>query len=132
MTTQDAGAFRASVEARLANASTQRTMDVNRLRRHFVFQRILVRLAPDGVWVLKGGFALEVRLMRGARSTNDLDLVLMQAASQEEVQERLRDALDRESGDRLAFQLSAPKPITMDDAGNPGWRTAWSPWPRPA
>ncbi len=70
----DNQALRASIEQRLANLAAERQTSLDRLRRHFAFQRILVRLSADETWVLKGGFALEVRLGLQARATKDLDL----------------------------------------------------------
>ncbi len=46
------------------------------LRKRVAFERLLARLqavAPDA-WALKGGFALELRLGAGARTTKDMDL----------------------------------------------------------
>lgn len=75
MTPQTPAALRASLDARLLLVASQRATDVNRLRRHLTFQRILRRLAADGRWVLKGGFLLEARLGAArARATRDLDL----------------------------------------------------------
>lgn len=47
-----------------------------------MFQRIVARLdsAEPGRWVLKGGMALEVRLLDAARLTKDIDLGLREAA----------------------------------------------------
>jgi hypothetical protein len=92
------------------------------LRRHFVFQRILVRLSADDNWVLKGGFALEVRLGLDARATKDLDLAMLEDLDGIEAQDRLLDALDADAGDGLTFQVSPPRAIASDDAGNPGWK----------
>lgn len=57
-------AFRAGLEARLLNQSRKDGVDLARLRRRVVFERLLARLARSGDadWVLKGGMALEVRL----------------------------------------------------------------------
>jgi hypothetical protein len=71
------GALRAGLEAHLAAEATIRGVDPNRLRRQIAFERLLVRLngAPaDPRWVLKGGFALELRLRNRFRATRDLDL----------------------------------------------------------
>ena len=52
--------------------------DLDRLRRRVVFERILARLATatGERWILKGGFALEVRLGDRARATRYLDVAL--------------------------------------------------------
>ena len=118
----DDQALRISIEQRLANLAAERKVSVDRLRRHFAFQRILVRLSADENWVLKGGFALEVRLGLDARATKDLDLAMLVDLDGLEAQDRLLDDLDVEAGDGLTFQVSAPRVITSDDAGNPGWK----------
>src|SRR6266511_2414609 len=75
------GALRAALEARLRSQGMAAAIDLERLRRRAVFERLLVRLEHDmpGHWVLKGGMALEVRLGDRARSTRDLDLAVRQA-----------------------------------------------------
>mgnify|MGYP000397925198 FL=1 len=48
---------------------------MNRLRMQVAFERFLARIFhTQAAWVLKGGYALEVRLHERARSTVDLDL----------------------------------------------------------
>lgn len=71
-------AFRSAVEARLRNLAQQRGIDLRRLYRWVAFERLLARLfAPTSPpWVLKGGYALEVRFDNRARATLDLDLTL--------------------------------------------------------
>jgi hypothetical protein len=69
-------AFRAALEARLRNIALQRGADLQRLQRRVAFDRLLARLfvQDDPPWLLKGGYALELRLVDRARSTLDLDL----------------------------------------------------------
>lgn len=59
-------ALRDALEARLAAQALDSGLDLNRLRRRAVFERLLYRLeaAEPGRFVLKGGVALEVRLGR--------------------------------------------------------------------
>src|SRR5260370_34743843 len=69
-------AFRTALEARLLAHSRTRGLSLDRLRKQVIFERILSRLlvvAPDR-WVLKGGFALDLRLGTHARPTKDVDL----------------------------------------------------------
>jgi hypothetical protein len=63
---------------------------VQRLRRRAVFERLLVRLdlTHPGVWVVKGGIALEVRMQERARSTRDLDLGIRQEETDGEILRR--------------------------------------------
>ena len=61
---------------------------MQRLRRQVSFDRLLVRLFADknAPWLLKGGYAMELRLQR-ARTTKDIDLTV--AAGMEGGQARL-------------------------------------------
>ena len=56
--------------------------DLNRLRRQVSFDRLLARLFRDAAppWLLKGGYALELRY-KAARSTVDIDLAVNQRQS---------------------------------------------------
>lgn len=69
-------AFRAALEARLRNVARQQGTDLQRLQWRIAFERLLARLfaGDDPPWLLKGGYALELRLQDRARSTLDLDL----------------------------------------------------------
>ena len=77
-----AGAFRGALEERLKRASLTEQIDPNRLRRQVAFDRLLARLFREepAPWVLKGGYALELRF-KTARSTVDIDLTLQRVAS---------------------------------------------------
>lgn len=73
-----AGAFRIALETRLIERSQRDGIDLQRLRRHVAFDRLLARMfwgaaRARNAWVLKGGYALEMRFHR-ARTTKDLDL----------------------------------------------------------
>lgn len=71
-----AAAFSAALDRRLLTAAREANASLPRLRRLVVFERLLARLlvvAPDR-WVLKGGFALDLRLGNRARTTKDVDL----------------------------------------------------------
>src|SRR2546427_9617954 len=59
-------AFRQALETRLLRDAQDRGIDINRLRRGLVFERLLIRLdlAEPGLWVAKGGMALEWRVRR--------------------------------------------------------------------
>jgi len=78
MTYESVGAFRQALEQRLLNQARQTGTDLNRLRRRVVFERILLRLTTSqpGMWVVKGGMAVELRIGDSARMTKDLDLNL--------------------------------------------------------
>lgn len=70
-----AAGFRQALETRLLGRAVREGSDVNRLRAQIAFERFLARLfeARQDL-VLKGGYALEIRLNERARTTLDLDL----------------------------------------------------------
>lgn len=118
MSPRDPRALRASLDTRLQILAQERGQDVNRLRRHLVFQRLLSRLG--GGWVLKGGYLLEARLGTGARATRDLDLALLTVA--DGLAEALADALAEDvDGDGFVFRVGPARAHLTDDAlGGPG------------
>ena len=69
-------AFRQALEARLGDLARSKGVDVQRLRKQTAFDRLLCRLfqLPGNSLVLKGGYAMELRLA-GSRTTRDIDLV---------------------------------------------------------
>lgn len=73
---ETAGAFRAALEQRLRNEAESGGIALIRLRKRVAFERFLARLAASGSdgWVLKGAFALELRLGLRTRTTKDIDL----------------------------------------------------------
>jgi hypothetical protein len=97
-----AGALRSALEARLNERSRRDGVDLHRLRGKVAFDRLLARMfdpsqpVRDG-WVLKGGYALEIRFHQ-ARSTKDLDLTVRsrgkrEGESAEDLRERLQLAV---------------------------------------
>lgn len=69
-------AFRNALEQRLRNQAQSTGAAVMRLRKRVAFERYLARLATAAPerWVLKGAFALDLRLGLGTRTTKDIDL----------------------------------------------------------
>lgn len=105
-----ATAFRRALEERLKNRSRKTGIELQRLRRQVVFDRLLFRLFsffPKDL-LLKGGYAMELRL-ESARTTKDIDLVLKTTAlssrtNQDRViQKKLQDAVEKDSGDFFTF-----------------------------
>ena len=74
---QTAKAFRRALEDRLKTMADKQGVDLQRLRRQVSFDRLLARFfnKPEAPWVLKGGYAMELRL-HAARTTRDVDLTL--------------------------------------------------------
>jgi hypothetical protein len=75
-----ASAFRTALEARLQSRARAAGIDLQRLRRQVAFDRFLARMFSNRPkasypWVLKGGYAMELR-MHSARTTKDIDLTL--------------------------------------------------------
>ena len=113
-----AGAFRTALEERLKSASSEERVDVNRLRRQVSFDRLLARLFLNATppWVLKGGYALELRF-KSARSTVDIDLTLEQVpqmpAGAGQDNQIIRDLLQASAGVDLKdwFEFSVGSPM---------------------
>jgi len=121
-----AGAFRQSVENRLNQISKNQGTDLTRLRRRIAFERLLARLFTEENprWLLKGGYAIELRLHDVARATKDIDLCMHDPAfkilegqnPQQILRELLQDELARNLEDWFLFRLGAP---TADLRGAP-------------
>ena len=111
-----AGAFRKALEDRLKRAALTDRIDLNRLRRQVSFDRLLARLFREepAPWVLKGGYALELRF-KAARSTVDIDLTLQRVAAtssgadtNQVVREMLQDAAGVPLGDWFEYLIGPP------------------------
>jgi hypothetical protein len=108
-------AFRQALELRLRQHSQREGAPLVRLRKIVAFDRLLARLTasePDA-WVLKGGFALQVRLMTRARTTRDIDLLLTSPA--DDVHELLLHAASLDLGDWTSFEVGAPSQSNVDE-----------------
>lgn len=114
-TTPDA--FRQAVEARLRTSAESRGVSVNDLRLRYVMERLLARLfaAPGRPWLLKGGYAMDLRYRPKARTTRDVDLSVPVASAADlaarlaAVRDQLQEAADADPGDYLEFRIGAPK-----------------------
>jgi hypothetical protein len=103
------------LEERLKRASLTDQIDPNRLRRQVSFDRLLARLFREesAPWVLKGGYALELRF-KAARSTIDIDLTVQRVAASASgdqnqiVREMLQSAADISLGDWFEFTIGPP------------------------
>jgi hypothetical protein len=113
-----AAAFRIALEARLKSLAQAEGVDLQRLRRQVSFDRLLARLfsEPNVPWLLKGGYAMELRL-RSARTTKDIDLSLPgEVGRKGDVLERLQDSATTDLGDYFTFAVGLPQ---MDLEGAP-------------
>ncbi len=102
-----AGAFRQSLEERLKQFAKNQGADLSRLRRRVAFERLLARLfmEENPRWLLKGGYAIELRLQEVARATKDVDLYMrdttFQVHQRQNVQHMLRELLQTELSKNL-------------------------------
>jgi hypothetical protein len=97
-------ALRTVLEERLKRISHEEAVDLQRLRRQVAFDRFLARLFRQGQtdWVLKGGYAMELRF-HTARATKDLDFTVR--AKPAGVLEYLQDAGALDRGDFFSFRI---------------------------
>lgn len=98
--------FRASVDARLSVVASATGRTINRTRNLLVMERFLVRMVAvaPGAFVLKGGFALELRLAR-ARTTADVDMLARGAADNVEAVLVRAAAWHPDPDDHLDFRV---------------------------
>ncbi len=106
-------AFRRALEDRLKQKAKDEKLDLQRLLRGVAFDRLLARLfaRKDAAWILKGGYALELR-MKEARETKDIDLALRHSLGTEKDQplkvmilEALAKAAGQDLGDFFSFNI---------------------------
>jgi len=93
-----------------------------RFRKMVAFDRFLSRLffhEPDQ-WVVKGGFALQLRLGASARTTKDIDLLV--TGETQEIYPHLRDAGAKDLGDWFAFEVMNTIHSDVDDIGGLRYR----------
>jgi hypothetical protein len=114
-------AFRRALEDRLQDIAGKEGVDLQRLRRQVAFDRLLARLFRVGQplalpWVLKGGYAMELRI-KAARTTKDIDLTMRSASSSGEkkddkknlaVLEKLQEAAAFSSDDSFVYTIGEP------------------------
>ena len=70
--------FRRALEDRLRQRGLTTATPLVRMRKMIAFDRLLARLqaSDPSAWLLKGGFALQLRFGDRSRTTKDLDLLL--------------------------------------------------------
>ncbi len=115
-------AFRAALEQRLLNLARSTSVNLERLRRQVILERLLARLdrAEPGVWVLKGAMALEVRLGTAARATRDVDLGLRDSGVTYDLAilaDRLAQALTVPVGDPFVYRLADVERLDVAGSG---------------
>lgn len=127
-----AAAFRQALERRLNERAAGEGARLARDRKRVVFDRLLARLvavAADA-WVLKGGFALDLRLTERARVTKDIDLDWQQP--DDELLDTLLDAADHDIGDFFTFRIERAGPPEDRLGGSRRFRVSASLSSRPS
>jgi len=114
-----------SLSSRLKQKAKTDGIDIQRLRRNVAFDRLLIRLFSKEPcpWILKGGYAMELRVSN-PRATKDIDLALKDMALTSKdpkiqntmILKELRSLASIDSGDFFIFQIEDP---TMDLDGPP-------------
>ena len=125
----NAAAFRQALEERLKNIANERTVPLDRLRRKVAFDRFLARLfgpdIPNRQWLLKGGYALELRFHELARSTKDIDFSIpnpdMKDTDENAIRELVQAEAKRDLSDWFQFFVGLPMRV-FDQAVYGGWR----------
>lgn len=109
-----AAAFRQALETRVRTLAEERGVQIQGLRLKVAIERLLARLFHDAhpPWLLKGGYAMELRFRPRARTTRDVDLTISDvvpaeslAAKLVEVHEGLMSAAARNLGDFFDFTI---------------------------
>jgi hypothetical protein len=129
-----AKAFRTALEDRLNKAGEVEQIQLNRLRRQVAFDRLLARLFRNDPppWVLKGGYALELRF-KTARATLDIDLTVQRVAATTEddanqiVRDMLQNAARFRLGDWFEYAIGPPA-MDLDAAPYGGARYSVAAW----
>lgn len=111
-----ASAFKTALEARLRKRADEQGVPFSTLQLKFVIERLLARLFREQSppWLLKGGFAMDLRFRPQARTTKDVDLsvVLLPGTAgptSPALRDRLQAAADVDAGDFLTFRIGEPK-----------------------
>ncbi len=112
-------ALRIALEERLKRTAREEGIDLQRLRRQVAFDRFLARLfhAPNPNWVLKGGYAMELRFQT-ARATKDLDFTVraLPANATDMILTELQDVGANDLEDYFSFRVAE---AVMDLDGAP-------------
>lgn len=105
-----AASFRQALERRLRERAVGDGARLARDRKRVAFDRLLARLTVVAAnrWLLKGGFALDLRMTERARATKDIDIDWRDP--EDELLDTLLDAADHDAGDFFAFRVERAGP----------------------
>lgn len=114
-----AQAFRQALEERLRQQSLEGTQPLARLGKMIAFDRFLARLTKreHGAWVVKGGFALQLRIGERARTTKDIDVSATKPWTREQTLTHVRAAASLDLRDWFEFEVGEPAEAAT---GTPG------------
>ena len=101
------GALRQALEERLRTQAIKVGIPLIRLRKMVAFERLLARLVrgDDETWILKGGFALELRFGMRARTSNDLDMLATIPLTREPMHQAIIQAALKNMKDGFQFEV---------------------------
>jgi hypothetical protein len=109
-------AFKSAIESRLRKRADELGAPFASLQLKFAIERILARLfrIDPPPWLLKGGFAMDLRFRPRARTTKDIDLAMVHAGRSHgplsaSLRERIQEAAAVDLGDHLTYRIGAPK-----------------------
>jgi hypothetical protein len=121
---KSATAFKSALEARMRTRVQSTGLPLQTVQLKFVIERLLARLfrSPDAPWLLKGGFAFDLRYRPRARTTKDVDLsvTLTSSESSFDLRDRLQAAADLDLGDYLTFRIGELKAEFTNAPGGGG------------
>ena len=102
-------AFKQALLVRLRSAATSRALSLQDMQIKLLIERLLARLFadPNAPWLLKGGFAMELRYRPKARTTRDIDLTATTNTGMIEMRELLQAVAELDLGDHLEFRIGS-------------------------
>jgi hypothetical protein len=122
-----ADAFKKALEDHLRRRANQHNIPLSTMQLKFVIERLLARLfrKPNPPWLLKGGFAMDLRFRPRARTTKDVDLSVslvtgMEGPNTEQLRELLQEAVDVDLGDYLSYRIGTVKKELTNAPGGGG------------
>jgi len=118
--------FRQALETRLLSQARSDKVPIERLRLEVAFDRFLARLLnnPDSDYLLKGGYAMELRLRHRARFSRDLDIAAKHQkgiTDPEALLRKLESELAVDLGDWFGFRISESS-MSLEGAPYVGFR----------
>jgi hypothetical protein len=110
---KSAASFKMSLEERLRTRAATSGVPFPTQQLKFAMERLLARLfnGADAPWLLKGGFAMDLRYRPRARTTKDIDLSVILAVDNSiaDLRDRLQAAAELDLGDFLTFYIGELK-----------------------